>query len=211
MVMVRLRSQKVSTSCLGQPAHLHAHVLEKHDVVTVGIHMGVSDDIGLGMIAHLLDFHHIVDLLCARRDRAPALQTTGNPTDRLIADVFLLAHPTHAQQQYPQGMGAAFIHQGAGHDHVVHKVACQEPVIRGDISLGLYQTLAESSSPGLQCNNAMDQPHPAAGQTHGLRQPDLFESIAEAGVRISLSQGVNPGVVIGFVSQRHTAAGRGSR
>ena len=52
--------------------------------------------------------------------------------DGLVGDLARLADPAHAQQIDAEGVQAAFVHEGSGHDAVIHEVAGEEPVIGVD-------------------------------------------------------------------------------
>ena len=55
------------------------------------------------------------------------------PRQRFVGEFIVLAHPPHAQKKNTQGMQAAFIHQGAGHNLIVDEMAGKEPVIGMDV------------------------------------------------------------------------------
>jgi hypothetical protein len=186
---------------LGHSAHLHAHVLEKDDVVSIGMHVGIGNDVRLRVIPHLFDFDGIVDAFGRGRDRPAALQAAVDALYRFVGHIGLVGDPPHAQEQHPQGVGAALVHQGARHHHIVHKVAGEEPVIRMDIRLGFDIPLPNGPRqvPVRRCDGSAACGRPAG---EGHRQANGFKWLPKTGPGIPAAQGIDLVVLIRRVGKK---------
>ena len=85
-------------------------------------------------------------------------------------------------------MHAAFIHQGTGHDPVIHKVAGDEPVIRVNIRLSTDHSLAVASTMGDDLIDPVHQPHSTTRDGQRLFDGQTAEQRSKAACQITLTQ-----------------------
>ena len=100
-------------------------------------------------------------------------------------------------------MGAAFVHEGAGHDHVVHEMADEKPVVGVDVRFGPDQAQTIAAALGVKFKDAVDQAHAAIGQMQSGRQADAGEPSAETAGQVAAAQGVHLVIRIGFPGHGH--------
>ncbi len=84
-------------------------------------------------------------------------------------------------------MEAAFVHQGTGHDPVVHEVAGDEPVIGVNVRLGANQTLAVASSLGQKFHDPVHEVHQPTRNGQGAFQVEIAEGRAETARQVALA------------------------
>ncbi len=72
---------------------------------------------------------------------AAAFELAGDFGDRFVGDLAGFADPAHSQKVDAEGVQAALVHEGAGHDAVVDEVAGEEPIVGMDV--GFAGDLAE--------------------------------------------------------------------
>ncbi len=152
----------------------------------------------------------VVSSTWPRQQSLLATPGTGSQTDRL------LHHPAQPQQIDAQGVQAAFVHQGAGHDPVVDEMAGDEPVVRVDIRLGPDDAHAVAPAAGSSLQDPVHQAHPAArmvrgrdGQAgkRGPKQPARSPGAEPSSWRVIAFQGHGHQ----FMPVRRTDAGRGAQ
>ena len=153
----------------------------------VSVHQGIGDDIWFRRITDFLYFYIVPHFIGLRRHRSPALEDTLNALHRFIADIGFCRHPPHALNKNPERVGTALIHQRSGHNHVIHEMAGQKPVIRMDVRFS--PDPAESISPtlGIEFQNPVDQLHPAAWQPERFGKLDADKAGTETLGEIPLS------------------------
>ena len=100
-----------------------------------------------------------------RSYRPAAFEHALNPYNRFIADSGFCRYPSHSLDKYPERMGAAFIHKGPRHDHVIHEVAGQKPVVRMNIGFCTYQAESIATALRIECKNPVDKFHPSPGKS----------------------------------------------
>ena len=91
--------------------------------------------------------------------RSSAFEHAGNSEHRFVAGFRFGRDPAYALEKHSQGMGAAFIHESSRHDHVIHEVTGQKPVIRMDIGLGPDQPQSITTANRIEQQDAVDKLH----------------------------------------------------
>ena len=132
-----------------------------------------------GAVSDFADLNFIVYMAGGRGDRSAALEPGSIADYRFVAHAGLVRHPSHALEKDPQGVGTALVHEGAGHDHVIHEMADEEPVVGADVRFGPDQAQAIAPTLGIELNDAVDQAHAAIGQMQRRRQVDVGKPSAE--------------------------------
>ncbi len=172
-------------------------------MAAVGDHVGVGNGKRLRPVPEFLDVHLVHHVPGLRGHRPAALEGGAQPLDRLIARVRRVGDPAQALDEHPQGMGAALVHQGARHDHVVHEVAGQKPVVGPDVGLGPDPAEPVSAPGRVELEDAVDQLHAAAGKPQGLGQVDAVEGLPKAACQVPGAQRVQGLIVIAPRRQGH--------
>ena len=98
-------------------------------------------------------------------------------------------------------MEAAFIHEGAGHDHIVAEMAGEEPVVGVDVGFGADLAESVAAALGFDGEDAVDEFHAAAREGERVGDGEIRELVAEAAGEIAGAKGVEPGVGDGFVGE----------
>ena len=99
-----------------------------------------------------------------RSYRSAAFQDTFNSHNRFIVDFGFCRNPSNALDKHSEGVGTAFIHECSRHNHVIHKVTGQKPVIRVYISLSTDQTKPVTTALRIDNRNPVDQFHAPPGE-----------------------------------------------
>ncbi len=131
-------------------------------MVAVCIHLGIGNHIRFGCVSQFLYIHLVNNMAGFRSNRPAAFENTFNTRDRFITNSGFISYPADPLDKYPEGMGAAFIHKSAGHDHVILEMAGQKPVIRMNIRLGPDRTESVSTTKRIERKNTVDQFHASA-------------------------------------------------
>ena len=150
--------------------------------------MCVRDNIRLGPISEFLDLDFIDNPAGFRCDRSAALQNALNTDNGLIKNAGFIGNPPHTLHKNSQGVGAAFVHQRSRHDHVIHEMTGQKPVIGMDIGFCLNQSQAVSSADRVQIDNAVDQFQAASGKSERTGQGDSRKGLTETSGRIAAAK-----------------------
>ncbi len=147
----------------------HRHVGDLDDGLAVGVQERVCESKRGRAVAAFLQGHFAGQGARRGRHLAAALQAAGHARHRLTNHLAPGRHPAHAEQEDPQCMQTALIHERAGHDLVIDEVTGEEPVVGMDIGVGADQADAEAAAARVEVADAMDQSHPAAGQAKRFR------------------------------------------
>ena len=153
----------------------------------VGNHQGIGNDVRFRCITDFFYLYVVPNFAGFRRYRPPALEDTLNADYRFIADTGFCRHPSHALNKDPEGVGTALIHQCSWHDHVIHKMAGQKPVIGMDVRFSPNSAKPVSPAFGIELQNPVDQSHSAARQPERFGKFDANKVGAEAFGKITLS------------------------
>ncbi len=153
---------------------------------------------GLRFEGDLLQLHLVDHAAGLRGDRASAFQNAVDAEDRLVSRPLPIHHPAHSLEEDPKRVGAAFVHQRARHDHVVHKMAGQKPVVRMDVGFGADDAHAETAARRVQLRHSVDQPHSAAGEAQAFGGTDAGERRSERRGQIAPAERVHGFIVVGF-------------
>ena len=143
---------------------LQRHVADLDDGFAIGNEDGVGNGAGFGREVEFAHRDFVAERAGARDDLAATFQLAGDSWDRIGAPGSLGRDEAHAPKEDPQCLGAALVHQRAGHHLIIDKVANQVPGVGFDLEFGVDLAQAVFAATGIDVRDGVDECEQACGQ-----------------------------------------------
>lgn len=141
------------------------HVADLDDGLAIGDEDGVGDGAGLGGQGEFPHRDLVAEHPGTGDDLAAAFELAGDAGDGVGPPGALGRDEAHAPEQHPEGLGAALVHQRAGHDLVIDEVADEVPGVGLDLELGMDDAEAVGATRWIEVGDGVDEREQAAGES----------------------------------------------